>query len=149
MASISAPNSRTVFVARVWWFVLLVIPSVVLVIASGLQPNPLGHGTHTQLGLPACGFLLVTGYPCPGCGLTTTFAHMMNAELLGALSANPFGVMLFLSVVLFMLLAAWGLVRGAPVFETLERFRADRVALALSIAAVVNWIVVLIRAEPI
>lgn len=132
--------------ARLWWSGLLLIPAVVLTLAAGLEPNPLGHGTHTQLGLPPCGFLLVTGYPCPGCGLTTSFAHMMNAELVAALRANAFGVLLFVSVVGFMGVAFWGLVRGAPVFGTLERMRADRLALALSVSAIVHWLAVLWKA---
>lgn len=133
------------FRSRIVWFVLLAIPAVVLALAAGLQPSPLGHGTHTQLGLPACGFLVVTGYRCPGCGLTTSFAHMMNLEVLPALEANPFGVLLFLSVIGFMGVATWALFRGAPVFDTLERLRADRVALGLSVAALLNWVAVLVR----
>lgn len=133
--------------ARIIWATLLAIPAVVLTLAAGLEPNPLGHGTHTQLGLPPCGFLVVTGYRCPGCGLTTSFASMMNLEPLAAFQANPFGVLLFVSVVLFMGVALLGLTRGAPVFSTLERLRADRVALGLSVAALVNWVIVLLRSE--
>ncbi len=143
-----ANPDRNRLYARIIWVILIAIPAVVLTLAAGLSPSPLGHGTHTQLGLPPCGFLVVTGYRCPGCGLTTSFANMMDLAPLAALQANPFGVLLFISVVLFMGVALWGLMRGAPVFSTLERLRADRVALGLSVAALVNWVVVLLRSEP-
>ena len=67
-----------------------------LITAATLTPSGAGHGTHTQLGLPPCGFLVYTGYPCPGCGLTTSFSHMIRLEVFGAIHANPFGILLVL-----------------------------------------------------
>ena len=34
-------------------------------------------GTHQQLGLPPCNFVTLTGYPCPACGMTTSFALLV------------------------------------------------------------------------
>ena len=73
---------------RVAWFILGIIPLAVIALAATLSPDPSGHGTHQQLGLPPCGFIYVTGYPCPGCGLTTAFAHMVRLEFVGAARAN-------------------------------------------------------------
>ena len=44
-----------------------------LVIAAALSPSNAGHGTHRQLGLPACGWQTNMGLPCPTCGMTTSF----------------------------------------------------------------------------
>jgi hypothetical protein len=52
----------------------------------------LTHGSHTQVGLPACGFYKVTSYPCPGCGLTTSFALIMRGDVESSLIANEAGV---------------------------------------------------------
>ena len=68
----------------------------VLGIAMWLHPEPAGLGTHRQLGLGQCTLLGLTGWPCPMCGMTTSFAHMAELQPLGALSAQPFGVVLFL-----------------------------------------------------
>ncbi len=68
----------------------------VLVVASVLQPAEAGHGTHEQLGLPRCGWLAVTGKPCPTCGMTTAFAHAAHAQPLEALAVQPMGAMLAL-----------------------------------------------------
>ena len=74
----------------------LAAPSlVVLTIAHHLTPSPTGYGTHLQLGLGPCLFLQVTGWPCPMCGMTTTFAWMAHGHPLDALRTQPFGVVLF------------------------------------------------------
>jgi len=63
-----------------------------------LQPRLAGHGTHRQLGLPACSFLVKTGKPCPSCGLTTSMAAMAHGKLALAFRAQPFGMVLFVTV---------------------------------------------------
>lgn len=52
---------------------------------------PLKHGSHTQVGLPACAFYAATQYPCPGCGLTTSFSLLVHGDLRNSLSANEAG----------------------------------------------------------
>ncbi len=131
----------SVALSRIGWFVLFAVPLAVLITAAQLTPSPAGHGTHTQLGLPPCGFLLVTGFPCPGCGLTTSFAHMMRFEVVDAARANPFGVPLFLVSFFTIPVAAMGFVRGWRVLETLDRFHAERVAIMLSACSILVWLV--------
>jgi len=66
---------------------------------AAVAPRAGGYGTHTQLGLPTCGFLAETGYPCPGCGMTTAMTAMAHGRIALATRANLFGVLLFLAVV--------------------------------------------------
>jgi hypothetical protein len=55
-----------------------------------LRPDPAGHGTHEQLGLPACLFREVLGIErCPSCGLTTAFTLAYHGELYPAIDTNP------------------------------------------------------------
>lgn len=68
----------------------------VLALAMWLDPDPAGVGTHRQLGLGGCTVLTLTGWPCPMCGMTTTFTHMAHADPIGAVVTQPFGVVLFL-----------------------------------------------------
>jgi uncharacterized protein DUF2752 len=62
--------------------------------ALSIAPDPRGHGTHEQLGLEPCGYLKRTGQPCPSCGMTTSFAHMVRLQVVPALGANPAGAIL-------------------------------------------------------
>jgi hypothetical protein len=130
---------RAKLLSRMGWFLLFAPPTTVITLATTLTPNPAGHGTHTQLGLPPCGFYTITGLPCPGCGLTTCFSHMVRGEVIDAAWANPFGVMLFLVSTACAVTAFIGLVTGMPVLATLDRLRADRLAILLAIGAILVW----------
>ena len=78
---------------------LLAVPSVtVLALAYSLAPRKVGHGTHEDLGIPPCAFLSRTGYPCPSCGLTTSFAAMAHGRVRRAFVAHPLGVAFFVAV---------------------------------------------------
>ena len=78
---------------------LLASASGVLAVALWLKPAACGYGTHTQLGLPPCYFLLVTHLPCPSCGLTTCFAYAVRFQFWKAFLANPFGLLVFFGTV--------------------------------------------------
>ena len=127
--------------SRMTWLVLFTLPAAVMITALMLTPDPAGHGTHTQLGLPPCGFLIVSGYPCPGCGLTTSFAHMIRLEIVGAALANPFGILLFLVSFAMIPLAALGFIRGWPVVDTLDRLHFEKWAVLLAATSVLTWVV--------
>lgn len=125
---------------RLAWLVLFLIPTAVLLTAALLSPNPMGHSTHTQLGLPPCGFLVFSGFPCPGCGLTTAFAHMVRLQVAGAWHANPFGVVLFTATAAFIPFAATGLVRGWSLFAALDRIHAEKLAIGLALLSMASWV---------
>jgi Protein of unknown function (DUF2752) len=126
--------------SRLVWFVLAALPTTVITTAAMLTPNPLGHGTHTQLGLPPCGFLVVTGYPCPGCGLTTSFANMADGHIVAAAHANAFGILLFLVSAATIPVALAGLVRGWAVVPVLERLHIEKWALVLALVSMTVWV---------
>jgi hypothetical protein len=67
---------------------------VPLAVAYRLEPSPQNRGTHEQLGLPPCSFVVWFGRPCPACGMTTSWAHLIRGNLIGALRANVGGTLL-------------------------------------------------------
>ncbi|MCZ7677340.1 MAG: DUF2752 domain-containing protein [Sandaracinaceae bacterium] len=84
--------------------------------------------------------MVYTGYPCPGCGLTTSFAHMIRLEVGGAFTANPFGILLFLCTAAMVPLSLLGIARRMPVIDTLDRLHAEKIAIGLSIVSITVWI---------
>lgn len=84
-------------------FLFLLANGIVLMmaIAMWLTPDPRGFGTHLQLGLPECGFRSVMGLNCPHCGLTTSFAWFVRGQWLRSFQANPAGLLLALSGLVF------------------------------------------------
>jgi hypothetical protein len=87
-------NRSATVAERVWSAVLALVAVAPLVVASRLTPDAAGHGTHTQLGLPACGWLVAYGHPCPTCGMTTAFAWAAGGRLDRAVAAQPAGAVL-------------------------------------------------------
>ncbi|MFO0974112.1 MAG: DUF2752 domain-containing protein [Phycisphaerae bacterium] len=65
-----------------------------LAVGAWLRPDPRGYGTHEQLGALPCGFFIVTGIPCPTCGMTTAFSNLVHGHVLAAVHAQPSGAVL-------------------------------------------------------
>ncbi|MGB5812761.1 MAG: DUF2752 domain-containing protein [Polyangiales bacterium] len=131
---------------RFLWLVLAAVGLSVLSIAMSIEPNPLGFGTHTQLGLPPCGFLSLTGFPCPGCGLTTAFAHGVRGQWVSAGAANPLGLVLFVGTCAGIVVSAVAAYRGLTFGSVFDRLAVDRWALAMAGCGVAIWVARLMAA---
>jgi len=73
--------------------------------------------------LPLCPFKMLTGLPCPGCGLTHAFCDISHGHLKLAWQANPFGFLFYLLALAFF---AWPWLgaRYPGIEITLRRTRA-------------------------
>jgi hypothetical protein len=79
---------------RVFAFLIALACISVLVTAAGLTPSDKGHGTHIQLGLPACQWVIRFAKPCPMCGMTTAFSHAADLRFGESIKVQPFGTLL-------------------------------------------------------
>ena len=84
--------------------------SVLFAVAWCLEPDNRGYGTHQQLGLPECQFLRLTGWKCPQCGMSTSFAHIVRGQAVQAWRSNPCGPIL--AVVLAAVVFPWSVIAG-------------------------------------
>jgi hypothetical protein len=109
-----------------------------LVLAAMLSPSSEGMGTHTQMGLPECGFVIATGYPCATCGCTTAFAHAADGSLLTSFMTQPFGALLALALAMVTLIAGWSAISGMKL-APLGQMMATR-------HFVLSWVVLLLGA---
>ena len=110
----------------------------VLITAAALRPDTSGMGTHQRLGLPPCGWLLATGYPCPTCGMTTAFSAAAHAQPRAALAAQPFGALFAVATAVFFWGAMHVAIFGSNLGRIFERLLTPRIlwpALALFLAA--------------
>lgn len=118
----------------------------VFLVAAILDPydesgRPRSHGTHRQLGLPACTLKSLTGVGCPSCGMTTSFALLMHGDPAAAWYTNWAGSVIaglgLLGTAWFVAVAA-GLPPG--------RFTADEVVKLTTVVgtglAVIRWIAI-------
>lgn len=87
---------------RRWVRVCLVLIALgvglIVLVAARLDPYQGGKvwlaETHKQLGLPSCHFKFLTGLPCPSCGMTSSFALLVRADVWNSLQANACGTLL-------------------------------------------------------
>jgi hypothetical protein len=87
----------------------------IFAIAFWLNPydsdgTPRRMATHTQLGMPPCNFVVLTGKPCPACGMTTSFALLVRGDIANSLRANWTGTLI---AVLWAMTLVWAVVSGA------------------------------------
>jgi hypothetical protein len=115
-------------------------------IARWLNPrnedgSPRRMETHRQLGLPPCTFYWVTGWPCPSCGMTTSFSHLAHGDMGESLRSNPAGTLLaacaLIAIPWCAISATWGKRLGIRDYELL----IARGMLALFGLLMVMWVI--------
>ena len=113
----------------------------VLGMALWLTPDPRGFGTHTQLGQPECGFLLVTQLPCPTCGMTTAFAHAVRGQWFRAILAQPMGFLLALATAGTVVVSLMVIITGTVWNLNWYRVSASRFVFAVFALFLAGWAV--------
>ncbi len=87
-----------------------------------------------------CPFRLATGLPCPGCGLTRSWVHLLHGQVGEAMTANPFGIvaLTFAVVVLGAAVSAGVRRQALPTFAQLSGGRSRR---WLLLGVTTGWVV--------
>lgn len=138
-SSASTPTKRSL---EHWTVLGATVLAALAIVALGLwtTPDPRGFGTHEQLGMPPCQFLVWTGIPCPGCGVTTSVALAAQGEFVASFRNQPFG--LFAAIVT-PIAAIYALVlhaRGRDLGDELRARKLAWIALAIGLIALGGWI---------
>ena len=124
---------------RVLASVVVIVAATILGLAAYLEPSPSGLGTHTQLSMPTCGWIVTMDLPCPTCGMTTAFAHAANGNPLAALGAQPLGAILALVTAMTLLVAGYVAVTGSVIGSAFAALWSGRVAWILAVIATAAW----------
>jgi hypothetical protein len=128
-------NARRLVAATV-----TIVCSTVLGLAAYLTPSASGLGSHEQLGLPRCGWIIIADLPCPTCGMTTAFAHAADGHILHALHAQPMGAILAVLVAMTWLVSIHVLITGSRLGGAFTRLWNAKVAWTLSGSVVLAWL---------
>ncbi len=124
---------------RFWAIVIAAVCFGVLGFAATLHPRAEGLGTHTQFGLPTCGFLMQTGYPCPTCGMTTAFAHLVRGHPLRSFLDQPTGFVLGVATAIVGVVALAAAVSGRAVWVNWYRVNPVRMVWGFLILFFASW----------
>ena len=114
---------------------------VLLAAAALLKPDPRGLGTHQQFGLPPCTFRFLFGRPCPTCGMTTAWAHLVRGQLIAALRANAGGTLLAALAVVSVPWLAVSAARGRWLGLAPRSIAVAWVGSAILLVTLIDWIV--------
>ncbi len=114
--------------------------SVVLGVATWLSPSEAGIGTHTQLGMPECGWITLMDLPCPTCGMTTSFTHAAEGDLIASFITQPLGAVLCLATAMAVLVGYYVALTGSRVGLMLARLWGPRSGWIIGGLLFVSWI---------
>jgi hypothetical protein len=114
--------------------------AVLLLVASRLAPAKEGFGSHQQLGFPPCSLLVVVGYPCPTCGMTTAFSHAVRGHLASAFHAQPAGLFLASAAVVAASLALSTMLTGRVWMVNWYRVSPTWIVLGLVLVVIGGWL---------
>jgi len=117
----AGPDARMTRAVRGGLLAVAGVIAGIFAIAFWLNPydaegNPRRMATHTQLGMPPCNFVLLTGKPCPACGMTTSFSLLVRGDVSASMRANWAGTLLAGLWALTMVWAIAGGIVGRPLF---------------------------------
>lgn len=120
---------RKYLVGQLFWFLSWL---AVTIIAAILTPSQHGHGTHQQLGLPACASVVMFGKPCPGCGMTTSWTATVHGQFVHAFEAHPLGSAIYLGFTVSALICGISFANGVR-WRTETRAHAILLSVVLTI----------------
>lgn len=83
--------------------------------------------------------MVLTGYPCPTCGMTTAFAHVVRGELISAFHAQPAGLVLALGTIFAAGISLGVLITGKVWAVNWYRVSPARVTLVIMLLLAFGW----------
>lgn len=114
--------------------------AAVLGAAAWLEPSPAGLGTHEQLFLPPCSWIVLMDLPCPTCGMSTAFAHAADGNLVAAFVAQPMGGAAAIVAAIALLAGAHTAATGWRGGELFARLWGRRAAWVIGAGLAGSWV---------
>jgi hypothetical protein len=75
----------------------------------------LANPASIESGPVLCPFRLVTGLPCPGCGLTRSWVYIAHGDFGEAIRANAFGYLTMGAAIALIIVVATAVLLGRPI----------------------------------
>src|SRR4030042_2716071 len=113
-------------------FVICGISFGLILLSCLLQFPPLPFDT--------CVFKIVTGLPCPSCGMTHSFISLGHYHVKEAFFYNLIGPFVFFSFILIFFISIYELSSKKPLLSILWKRLQRRVLMAVLFLALVSWI---------
>ena len=108
-------------------------------IAWILTPSEDGLGTHQQMGLPPCNWIVAANMPCPTCGMTTAFSFAAHGNLLESFRTQPLGALLAVATAMVVLVGGWTAVSGSMIAPFFSGLFGKRLLWVVVVLLLVAW----------
>lgn len=89
---------------------------------------------HIEEQQSLCPFKMITGFPCPGCGITKSLVFLYEGDILKSLSQHLFGPLTFLFCIAMILILSLELVTGKEYFKNVLYSRKLAYVLGITLA---------------
>lgn len=93
-------------------------------------------------GIVLCPFRALTGYPCPGCGMTRAFSAIAHGEVWRAVRYNPLSPLLFLALIAVWAGALATILSWPRVRTLVMRLRPNALTTNVLLVIVLAWWIV-------
>ena len=113
----------------------------VLLTAAVLEPSPEGMGTHQQLGLSPCYFPKNLGVPCPACGMTTSWAYLMDGNVRASAEVNLGGFVLCITCLFCVPWFAISAIKGRWILMRMTDGRILVFLLSWLLVTMADWVI--------
>lgn len=112
----------------------------ILTAAAWMSPDPRRHGSHEQLGLPPCGMVVTWGWPCPTCGMCTSFSLAIRGRWFASIAVQPAGFCLFLATLWGLTASIAALIFNRAHFIFIPKWSVVRWSVVLATVLLAGWI---------
>lgn len=134
-----APREPRAIGPRALGGIVAVVAFAPLLVGAILTPSPEGHGTHTKLGMPSCGWVMAFDKPCPTCGMTTAVTHAAHGDLFGSFLVQPAGMVFAVVAAMTFWCGLHGLVAGAETVRLSSKIFKGRLLWAIGGILLAAW----------
>ncbi|WP_442787161.1 DUF2752 domain-containing protein [Flavobacterium suncheonense] len=114
--------------------------ALTLMIPFFLMLNNQGHHLDTDQSL--CPFKMLTGFPCPGCGITKSLVYLYEGDVWKSLEYHLFGLFTFFSCLMAILVLSAEIITRKEYFN--NYLYSKRVAYVLAAALMTYHVVRLV-----
>lgn len=112
----------------------------ILFIGAWMTPAEHGLGTHQQLNMPPCGWILLMDIPCPTCGMTTAVTNAAHGHLLKSFLTQPAGFLFALATTMALFIGIYTAATGSRVAVVLGSMWTRRTTWWLIGIVALSWL---------
>jgi hypothetical protein len=121
---------------------------ILLFMSTIIAVNFIYRGTGNLTSLPTlCPFRLLTGVPCPACGISRSVGALSAGDFSTSTSMHPLGILVALTISLFLIRPDWVIKLSDKFSSYFSQLNFVKKATLISITLITLWLWNLLRLD--